>query len=219
MTVGRASLVLHDLADTFDRLDELNARADSPLVEVPTGAIFSTGNFHIPGLAIAHEALGFSIAQIAAMVVQRCIHLLTPATSDLLLQLTRHSPQQSGFATVQETLTALLNDIRHLANPLCLDFLPVSARLEDHAPMAFKCVTKLQGMRERLAYLAAIEAVIAAEAPDFRPPEVRATLGQGARRIYAGVRERVPFLDDDRPLGPDIERVAEWLLVMDAGEH
>ena len=195
---------------------ELNARADSPLVDAATGAIFSTGNFHIPGLAIAHEALGLSIAQVAAMLVQRCIHLLAPATSDLPLQLTRHSPEQSGFATVQKTLTALLNDIRHLANPACLDFLPVSAGIEDHAPMAQKCVTKLAAMHERLAYLAAIEAVIAAQAVDLRPPEVRATLGRGAVRIYEGVREHVPFLDDDRPLGPDIERVAGWLRAVDA---
>ena len=200
---------------------ELNARADSPLVDAPSGAIFSTGNFHIPGLAIAHEALGLAVAQVAAMLVQRCIHLLAPATSDLPLQLTRHSPGQSGFATVQKTLTALLNDIRHLANPACLDFLPVSAGIEDHAPMALKCVAKLQDMRERLAYLAAIEAVIeaviAAQAVDLRPPEVRATLGQGAGRIYAGVRERAPLLDEDRPLGPDIERVAGWLLAVKSG--
>ena len=301
ITVGRASLVLHDLADTFDRLDdivalsyegfranvspldlraqaargapgqalaaarlreslaesglfapdaarrvqdplsyrcvaqvhgsaldalaravlhveiELNARADNPLVDAATGAIFSTGNFHIPGLAIAHEALGLSIAQVGAMLVERCTHLLAPASSDLPLQLTRHGPQQSGFATVQKTLTALLNDLRHLANPACLDFLPVSAGIEDHAPMAFKCVTKLADMRERLVYLAAIEAVIAAQAVDLGPPEVHATLGQGARRVYESVREQVPFLDDDRPLGPDIERVASWLLGGNAG--
>jgi histidine ammonia-lyase len=53
---------------------------------------------------------------------------------------------------------------------------------------------------------------------DLRSRGVGATLGQGARRTYAGVRERVPFLDDDRPLGPDIERVAEWFFAGDAGK-
>lgn len=197
---------------------ELNARADSPLVEAQSGEMFSTGNFHIPGLAIAHEALALGIAQVAAMLVQRCIHLLAPATSELPLQLTHHSPGQSGFATLQKTLTALLNDIRHLANPACLDFLPVSAGIEDHAPMALKCVTKLSEMRERLVYLIAIEAVIAAQAVELRSPAVRASLGKGARRIFAGVRGLVPFLDEDRPLGPDIDRVAGWLLAADAAD-
>jgi histidine ammonia-lyase len=147
----------------------------------------------------------------AALSVERCIKLLSPATSGLPLQLTRHGPQQSGFATVQKTLTALLNDIRHLANPACLDFLPVSEQIEDHASMAMKCVTKLDDMSRRFTWLAAIEAVIAAQAVDLRPPEVRATLGSGARRIYDGVRARVAFLDDDRPLSPDFESVAAWM--------
>ena len=190
---------------------ELNTAGDSPLVDVATGTVFSTGNFHIPGLAIAHEALGLAVVQAAALIVQRCIHLMAPATSDLPLQLTRHGPQQSGFATVQKTLTALLNDLRHLANPACLDFLPVSAGIEDHAPMALRCVTKLDEMRVRLNYLAAIEAVVAAQAVDLRAPGVRSTLGQGARRMYDGGRARAAFLDDDRPLGPDFESVAAWL--------
>jgi len=203
---------LDALAHAVEHVEiELNAAADSPLVDVATGTLFSTGNFHIPGLAIAHEALGLAVVQVAALQVERCIHLLAPATSDLPLQLTRHGPQQSGFATVQKTLTALLNDLRHLANPACLDFLPVSAGIEDHAPMALKCVSKLGEMRGRLSYLAAIEALIAAQALDFRAPEIRATLGQGARRMYDGVRARVPMLDDDRPLGPDIEILAAWL--------
>ena len=190
---------------------ELNAAADSPLVDPESGTISSNGNFHIPGFAIVHEALGLAVAQVAALAVERCIKLLSPATSDLPLQLTRHGPQQSGFATVQKTLTALLNDIRHLANPACLDFLPVSERIEDHSPMAMQCVTKLDAMRERLDYVAAIEAVIAAQAVDLRVPDVRGTLGQGARRVYDAVRERAAFLDDDRPLGPDIDAVAAWL--------
>ena len=149
---------------------ELNAAADSPRVDIETSSIASTGNFHIPGLAIAHEALGLGIAQIAALIVERCMKLLGPETSGLPLQLTRHGPQQSGFATTQKTLTAIANDIRHLANPACLDFLPVSAGIEDHAPMAMRCVTKVGEMRERLAYLAAIEAMIAAQAVDLRDP-------------------------------------------------
>jgi histidine ammonia-lyase len=190
---------------------ELNFAADSPLVDIDAASIASTGNFHIPGLAVAHESLGLAVAQLATLAVERCIKMLAPETSGLPLQLTRHGPQQSGLATVQKTLTALANDIRHLANPVCLDYLPVSAGIEDHAPMAMRSVTKLGEMGERLAYIAAIEAMIGAQAVDLRAPEVRSTLGEGARRAYTAVRDRVTFLDDDRPPGPDIDALATWV--------
>jgi histidine ammonia-lyase len=77
--------------------------------------------------------------------------------------------------------------------------------------MAPRSVAKLDEMRERLIHLIAIEAVIAAQAVDLRPPNVRSTLGAGARRMYDGVRARAAFLDDDRSLALDFEQVAAWL--------
>ena len=204
---------LHDaLARAIDHVEiELNAAADSPLADVDGGRVFSTGNFHVPGLALALEALGLAVAQVATLAVERCLRLLSPATSGLPLQLTRRGPQQSGFATAPKPLTALATEIRHLANPASLDFLPVSEGIEDHATMAPACVVKLDAMRERLVSLMAIEAVIAAQAVDLRPADVVATLGAGARRMYDGVRARASFLDDDRPLAPDFEAVAAWI--------
>lgn len=190
---------------------ELNAAADSPLIDVGEARLISTGNFYIPGLALAHETLGLAAAQVATLLVERCIKMLSSSASGLPRQLTRHGPQQSGFATTQKPLTALAGEIRHLANPACLDFLPVSEGVEDHATMAPHCVAKLDAMRERLVHLIAIEAVIAAQAVDLRPADVRDTLGSGARRVYDGVRARSTFLDDDRSLAPDFAAVASWI--------
>ena len=190
---------------------ELNAAADSPLVDVEGDRLLSTGNFHIPGLALAHESVGVAIAQAATLGVERCVRLLSASASQLPMQLTRHGPVQSGFATVQKPLTALANEIRHLANPASLDFLPVSEGIEDHATMAPAAVAKLATIVDRLFLLIAIEAVVAAQAVDLRDPGVRATLGAGARRAFDGVRARAAFLDDDRPLAPDFEAVAAWL--------
>ena len=65
---------LDALAHAVDHVEiELNAAAENPLVDVATDSVFSTGNFHIPGLAIAHEALGLAVAQVAAMR-RRALH-------------------------------------------------------------------------------------------------------------------------------------------------
>lgn len=190
---------------------ELNGAGDSPLV-LPQGdghqALMSTSNFHIPGLALSLEALGLALAQAASASVQRCQRLYSPSASGLPLQLTRHGPAHSGFATVQKTLTALWNEIRHLANPACLDFFPVSEGSEDHAPMVPNVVAKTHRMAEAMLSLAAIELLSAAQAVGLAGAQ---QLGRGAQQAYDQVRAHVPLLDEDRPLGPDIDLIRAQL--------
>ena len=189
---------------------ELNSAADSPLVLADTGEMLSTGNFHIPGFALAFETLGLAFAHAALLCVQRCQKLFNPALSGLPLQLTTRGPEHSGFATTQKTLTALYNEIRHDANPATLDSLPVSEAVEDHAPMAPYVVAKTAAIVAKVQYLAAIELLAAAQAVDLRAlPE--GALGNGTQAAYTAVRARVPRLDEDRPLGPDIECIAALL--------
>ncbi|HZW73321.1 MAG TPA: histidine ammonia-lyase [Caldimonas sp.] len=185
---------------------ELNCAGESPLVLVADREILSTSNFHIPALALALDACAIAFAQSASLAAERCIKFMSPAMTELPLQLTRHGPQESGFATVQKTLTALYSEIRLRANPGSLDFLPVSERIEDHAPMTLGVVEKLGEIVERARYLVAIECLVAAQAVDLRGLRPEA-LGAGARNVYRGVRAEVPMLDHDRPLGPDIDRL------------
>ena len=187
---------------------ELNSAADSPLVI--DGAMLSNGNFHIPALALAFDALALALTQVTLAAVERAIKFMSPAFTDLPLQLTRHGPAQSGFATSQKTLTALANEIRLRANPASVDFLPVSERVEDHATMALAGIEKLAEAIERARYVAAIEWVIAAQAVDLRGLDV-ATMGRGAQAMQRALRDRLSVLDDDRPLGPDFESACALL--------
>lgn len=193
---------------------ELNSAAESPLVLAETAEMLSNGNFHTAGLALAFDALGLALAQSALLSVERSQRLYSPAFSDLPLQLTRRGPEHSGFATIQKTLTALYNEVRHQANPASLDCLPVSEAVEDHAPMTANVVVKTAAMVPNLRYLAAIELLTAAQAIDLRGTDPT-TLGAGVRVAYTVVRNRVPVLDEDRPLGPDAEAVAALIAAGD----
>jgi histidine ammonia-lyase len=189
---------------------ELNHSGESPLVLPEEGEMLSTSNFHVPALALAFDAAAIAVAQTASLAVERCIKFMAPAMTGLPLQLTRHGPQESGFATVQKTLTSLYNELRLRANPGSLDFLPVSERVEDHAPMTLGAVEKLSEMVDRARYLVAIECLVAAQAVDLRGLETEA-LGAGALSLYRLVRAHAPVLDHDRPLGPDIDRLERQL--------
>ena len=185
---------------------ELNSAADSPLVLEGEGLMLSNGNFHIPALALALDASAIALAQVSSLSVARSQRFMSPALTGLPLQLTRHGPAHSGFATVQKTLTALWAEIRLRANPGSLDYMPVSEGLEDHACMALGVAEKLGEIVQRVHYLIAIELLIAAQAVDLRHLDP-ATLGEGPRAAYRQLRTIVPMLDEDRPLGPDIDCV------------
>jgi histidine ammonia-lyase len=185
---------------------ELNSAADSPLVLTEEGKMLSNGNFHLPALALALDACAIAIAQVSSMSVARCQRFMSPAQTELPLQLTRHGPAHSGFAAVQKTLNALWADIRLRANPGSLDFMAMSEAQEDHACMAMGVAEKLGEMVERVRYLIAIELLIAAQAVDLRGLDL-AELSEGTRRTYHQVRALAPMLDEDRPLGPDIDRL------------
>ena len=185
---------------------ELNSAADSPLVLASDEEMVSNGNFHIPGLALALDSLGIALAQVAGMAVERCLRLSSSAVSGLPLQLTRHGPGHSGFATLQKTLTSLYNTIRHRANPASLDFLPVSESIEDHAPMAFNVAAKTADIVVALRYIAACELLMAAQAIDLHAGAH--ALGAGVLDAHAALRSQIPMLDSDRPLGRDVDAIA-----------
>ena len=189
---------------------ELNAAADSPLVLAGDGAMLSNGNFVAASLTLALEALGIALAHVASLATGRILRMMSPALSGLPLQLTRHGPAHSGFATLQKTTTALAAAVRRAANPASLDALPVSESTEDHAPMTLAVVDKLADALEPLRYLIAVEEIVAAQAIDLRGL-ARDMLGAGLRDAYAALRAAVAPLDEDRPLGPDVDRVAALL--------
>jgi histidine ammonia-lyase len=78
--------------------------------------------------------------------------------------------------------------------------------------MTPRVVEKTHDIVRRLARLAAIELVVAAQAIDLRNG---LKLGRGTIRAFAFVRSHVARLEEDRPTGPDFERLAVAILAGD----
>jgi histidine ammonia-lyase len=125
---------------------------------------------------------------------------MSPGSSDLPRFL---SPieGQSGFATVQKTVSALTAEIQHRAMPMPVVLMPVADRVEDYATMALTIVEKTGEIVERLRLLAAIELMVAAQACDLR---AGIALGNVSSVVHDHVRSVVAPLRDDRPISADI---------------
>lgn len=184
---------------------ELNGAGDNPAVLFESGEILSNANFDVTAMALAFETLGQALAQTAAISLGRLFKLMSPSFNDLPRFLTPAGKANNGFATTQKTASALEAEVRHLALPVSLHTAPVADGVEDYAPMTPRVVAKAGEIVDRLRFLAALELVAAAQAVDLRKP---GAIGKGAREARDMVRAACPFLDEDRPLGPDIEAVA-----------
>jgi histidine ammonia-lyase len=191
---------------------DLNGAGDSPAVLLDGEQLMSTVNFDTTATALAFEGLGLALSHTAAIAVFRIAKLMSPGFTGLPRFLTPKAGARTGFATVQKTASALEAEIRHLASPLGAMTAPVADGVEDYAPMTPRIVEKTHDIVRRLARLAAIELVVAAQAIDLRGD---LKLGRGTRSAFAFVRRHVAKLDEDRATGPDFERLADAIL---AGE-
>ncbi|QND52583.1 histidine ammonia-lyase [Phyllobacterium sp. 628] len=187
---------------------ELNSAADNPLVIVDEGRVLSTGNFHTPSLALAFETLGLAVAQTGLASAARFIQLTGSSRNGLPRYLSPVGGASAGFVPLQKTVTALIGAIRHKANPVTLDFLPVSEGVEDHATQTLLAITKCAEMIDLWRQLVACEMLAAAQAVDLRPEH---RCGEGTLQTYRLVRSVVPKLEEDRSLGDDVLLLAELL--------
>ncbi len=184
---------------------ELNCAADNPLV-LDDGDIVSTGNFHVPALALALDAAAIGVAQVAAPLVERAARLRSEQVSGLPANLVSTDPTRSGVAPLGKTAQALLLEIRHAAAPLAVCSAVGADGIEDDSTGAAQSALRLGTQLERLRLLVAIELIMAAQALELRDP---VALGAGTEAAYRATRELVSPVDDDRPLGVDVERLAE----------
>ncbi|MBZ9967691.1 histidine ammonia-lyase [Mesorhizobium sp. BR1-1-2] len=177
---------------------ELNAAADNPLVLSDDELVLSTGNFHTASLSLAFETLGLAIAQCAAASAARFIQLTGSGRNGLPKYLSPVGGASAGFVPLQKTVTSILAAIRHKANPVMLDFLPVSEGVEDHATQTPLVIAKCAAMVALWRRLIAFELMAAAQAVDLRDG---LTLAPHTAAIHTAIRALMPTLREDRPLG------------------
>ena len=186
---------------------ELNAATDNPIVLVETRELVSNGNFHGQPVAFALDGLAIAIAELANISERRVERLTNPSLSDgLPAFLTPDGGLNSGFMIPQYVAASLVSENKVLAHPASVDSIPTSAGQEDHVSMgnasALTCWQVLANSERALA----IELLAATQGVEFLAP---LEPGTGTKAAHAAIRALSPALVDDRPLGEDIERVAE----------
>jgi histidine ammonia-lyase len=202
---------------------ETGSATDNPLVFPETGDVLSGGNFHGAPLALAFDSAAIALTTLSSIQERRIDRLVNPDLNQgLPAFLAAHPGVSSGFMIAHVAAVSLLNESKVLAHPASIDNLPTSGGQEDHVSMGMTAALKLRSIVENGESIAAIELLAAAEALRYREPF---DPGPKLRAVFDRIREIVPPLGEDRPLGRDIEsltaviRSAAGLLACPVNEH
>ncbi|WP_193368194.1 histidine ammonia-lyase [Pelagibius marinus] len=208
--MGAALDLLRNAATTLRR--EANAVSDNPLVfpgDGPNGGdVLSGGNFHAEPVAFAADTIALALAEIGALSERR-IAMLTDATMSALPPFLVAEPGlNSGFMIAHVTAAALAAENKQLSHPASVDSLPTSANQEDHVSMATHGARRLAQMAANSARIVAVELLAGGQGIDLRRP---LATSPGLNRAMVAIRDCAAFLDHDRALSGDIEKVAQMV--------
>jgi len=194
---------------------ETNACTDNPLVYAAgdgvstTSELLSGGNFHGQPASMVLDYLGLSTASLGAISERRTEQMVNPRESRLPAFLTDDPGLKSGFMMAHVTAAALVSENKIHAHPASVDTIPTSGGQEDHVSMGVTAALKAESIVQNVARILAIEMLAAARGLEFHAP---LKPGTGVGVAHAAIRKEFPATDADRPLGGDIERLADKVL-------
>jgi histidine ammonia-lyase len=188
---------------------ELNASTDNPLV-FENGDVISGGNFHGQPVAQALDILAMTLTTLQAIAERRVERLVNPDLSQgLPAFLTRDPGLCSGYMMVQIAAASLVAESRTLAMPASIGSIPTDANQEDFVPMGMAAAYKASRILVNAQRVVAAELLCAAQGLEFLKP---LKPGKGVHALYQRIRTLDPPvrpLLEDRPPGPDLERLTE----------
>ncbi len=198
--MGAALDLLRSTAATLQT--EANGVSDNPLIFPEEGEALSGGNFHGEPVAFAADIVAIALCEIGSLAERRIAMLVDPALSGMPAFLTPKPGLNSGLMMAQVTAAALVSENKQRAFPASVDSIPTSANQEDHVSMSAHGARRLLPMADNLFAVVAIELLAAAQGCDFHAPLLSSAPLEAVR---AALRARVPKLEEDRHLAPDID--------------
>ena len=197
---------------------EINSSADNPLFFPDENLYLAGGNFHGQPIGMVMDFLCIAMSEVANLSERHTNRLLNPALSGMPDFLIEGHGLNSGLMVAQYTAAALVSENKVLSHPATVDSISVSADQEDHVAMAPVAVRKCTEILKNVGAVLAIEMYCAAQAFDFRKPKKP---GKGSRIVYELIRDHISFLETDRVLYPDINKIADLVrdnAILDAVE-
>ena len=186
---------------------EINSTTTNPLVFAEIDDVRLGGNFHGQPVAMAADYLSMGLAELGSVSERRIERLVNPQLSEMPGFLILEGGLNSGYMIAQYTAAALVSENKVLAHPACVDSIPTSANKEDHVSMGTIAIRQTKEILGNVEHIIAIEMLCASQAYDLLNLRQPMRPGKGTRAAYETIRRHVSYLERDRELYLDIEKV------------
>jgi histidine ammonia-lyase len=185
---------------------ELNGIGDNPIF-IPEDDLTLTGaNFQGIPVSLPMDMISAAVTMVSVMSERRMNRLNNPALSvGLPPFLTKGAGMFSGLMLSQYTADTLIVEQRMLSAPASIQSIPAAADQEDFVSMGMNTALKNAQIIENAYGILGIELMAAAQALDLRDHET----GKGVAKAKEVIRRHVEFLDIDRPLYNDHNKMKE----------
>ncbi len=179
---------------------ELNGVGDNPIF-IPEDKITLTGaNFQGTPVSLPMDMISAAVTMVSVLSERRMNRLNNPALSvGLPAFLTKGAGMFSGLMLSQYTADTLIVEQRILSTPASTQSIPAAADQEDFVSMGMNTALKNEQIIDNAYGILGIEFMAAAQALDFREHKT----GKGVLKAKEVIRKHVEFLDVDRPLYND----------------
>jgi len=185
---------------------ELNGVGDNPIFFPEENLQLSGANFQGSPVSVPMDMAGYVITMVSVMSERRMNRLNNPALSvGLPAFLTKGAGMFSGMMLSQYTADMQIVEQRILSMPASIQSIPAAADQEDFVSMGMNTALKNFQIIDNAYGILGIEFMAAAQALDFRDWK----FGVGTTKAREVIRKHVAFLDIDRPLYPDHNKMKE----------
>jgi len=183
---------------------ELNGVCDNPLFLPDDDLVLSGANFQGSPIAVPMDMAGAAVTMVSVLSERRLNRLLNPALSAGLPAFLSTDPGfYSGLMLSQYTADSLIVEQRTLSAPASIQSIPAAADQEDFVSMGMTTAIQNKQIIDHACGVLGIEFMAAAQSLNFRDFEA----GNGVKAAHATIRQYVPFLDEDRPLHNDHDKM------------
>ncbi|PIP55415.1 MAG: phenylalanine ammonia-lyase [Bacteroidetes bacterium CG23_combo_of_CG06-09_8_20_14_all_32_9] len=193
---------------------ELNGVGDNPIFFPNENIQLSGANFQGTPVSLPMDMIGIAVTMVSVLSERRLNRLNNPALSiGLPPFLTKGAGMFSGMMLSQYTADMQIVEQRILSAPASIQSIPAAADQEDFVSMGMNTAIKNIQILDNAYGVLGIEFMAAAQALDLREKfEEKYKFGKGTQVAKDVIRKHITYLDIDRPLYPDHNKMKELVM-------